>query len=161
MDRAELLDAHKEAAAALQAGIKIAQRSAKIRRGADDPGRLDGRSLGALLADPGAFWGAAVAVEVQADGEAVPAIVQAARLASARAAVGDLDFIRESLIGQSQWLGALAVKLAQTADLHTKIDRQVLLLKLAMQAQRQAAQTLASAAALNKLAAADAVTVGG
>jgi hypothetical protein len=76
-------------------------------------------------------------------------------------AVGDFDFVRESLIGQAQWASVLAVKLAAEASGEDRIEKSAPLYKLAKQAQRQASQALATAAALNKLVDADSVTVGG
>ncbi|SBT06753.1 hypothetical protein ACCAA_350125 [Candidatus Accumulibacter aalborgensis] len=74
-------------------------------------------------------------------------------------AVGDLGFVRESLVGQGQWSSLLAVKLAARADGEEKADKAAMFFKLAMQAQRQAAQAFATAAALNKLVDADSVTL--
>ena len=74
-------------------------------------------------------------------------------------AVGDFDFVRESLVGQSNWCSVLAVKLAAQAEAEDKPEKYAPLYKLAMQAQRQAAQALATAAALNKLVDADSVVV--
>lgn len=159
--RTALIEAQREAAAALDAGVRLAQRAKTLRHGGADTGRPDGRALGALLADPAAFWTAAAAVEGFGDGETVEPMLHANRFAAARMQVGDLDHARASLLGQAGWLSVLAVKLAARAEDQGRMDRAIPLLKLAMQAQRQAAQTLAAAAALNKLVEADAVTVAG
>jgi hypothetical protein len=64
---------------------------------------------------------------------------------------GDFAFARESLIGQSAWLSAMAVRMAVQADAESRFDRAGPMYKAAMGAQRQAAQALVSAAALNGL----------
>lgn len=67
---------------------------------------------------------------------------------------GNQTRVAESLVGQSMWLSALAAKLAgkaeRVADGPGAGDEKTKLWKLALQAQRQAAQTLCSAAALGK-----------
>lgn len=150
MNRTELIDAQTEAASAMQAGIRLAERTARMRRGQPDPGNLDGQSLGMLLADPGAFWAVAAGLEAQGDGAAVEALALETRLIAAKAALGDLEFVRAGLIGQAQWLSVLTVRLAAEAE-NRKTEDRIGMLKLALAAQRQAAQTLASAAALNRL----------
>jgi hypothetical protein len=62
-----------------------------------------------------------------------------------------LSFVRDSLIGQAQWLGLIAVKLMVPVDGASKPEMAMQQIKLALQAQRQAAQCLASAAALGCL----------
>lgn len=145
------IEARKEAARALEGGRQLAERAAARRRGQTLPDRPEGAALGDLLSDPTAFWAGAVAVEAFGDGDTVGPVLLAQRLAVARLAAGDLNHVRGALLGQSQWLGVLAVKLAALADVETRPDRQFSYLKLAMQAQRQAAAALCSAAALNKL----------
>ena len=148
MDRVDLIEAHQTAAAALQAGIALAERSARLRRREPDSGLPDGRALGSLLADPGAFWASAAAHQIAGDGDSVSVLALENRLTAARAAVGDLEFVRASLIGQAQWLGVLAVGLADDAGHAKDPERKIALLKLALAAQRQAAQTIASVATL-------------
>lgn len=67
---------------------------------------------------------------------------------------GNLTRVGENLVGQSVWLSALAAKLAAKADQvpdgYGAVDERTKFLKLALQAQRQAVQTLCSAAALGK-----------
>jgi hypothetical protein len=146
-----MIETRKEAARALEGGRQLAERAAARRRGQTLPDRPEGAALGALLSDPTAFWAGAVAVEAFGDGDTVGPILLAQQLAVARLAAGDLDHVRGALLGQAQWLGVMAVKLAALAEGEARIERQVSYLKLAMQAQRQAAAALCSAAALNKL----------
>lgn len=157
--RAELIEVQCEAAKALDAGVRLAHRAAATRHGGEDPGKPDGAALGMLLGNPAAFWSGAAAVELYGDGNSVEPLMLANRLAAAQMAVGNLDHVRASLIGQASWLSVLAVKLASRAEGQGKVENQIPLLKLAMQAQRQAAQTLASAAALNRIADANNVRV--
>lgn len=161
MNRAELIEVQQQAAAALEAGQKLAARAAARRTGGNMPERPGGAALGALLANPGAFWSGAAVCESFGDGEAVEPLALATRYAAARLAAGDFGFVRETLIGQANWAGVLAVKLAQRAENEAKPDNAMPWLKMALQAQRQAAAALCSAAALNKLADAEAVTVVG
>ena len=99
-------------------------------------------------------------VEAGSEVTGVAALSLGIRLAAANMAAENLGFVRESLIGQAQWASVLAVKLAAQAEGEGKIDKQAQLIKLALAAQRQAAAALATAAALNKLQGADAVTMG-
>ena len=73
------------------------------------------------------------------------------RLAGARLAAGDMDFVRDSLLGQASWLGVVAVRLMAQAEGAAKPDQAAQCVKLALQTQRQAATCLASAAALGRL----------
>jgi len=144
----QLRAANLEAARALQAGAQIADRA--ISRGDALPSP-DNASFGALLASPSAFWATAT-VDGTHGGDVVAAIVQANRLAAARTAVGDMAHIREGLLGQATWLSVQAVKFATMADrCEANADRAIAFHKLALMAQRQAAQTLASVATLNKI----------
>lgn len=151
-------EARQQAAAALEAGQRLALRAAQQRRGMPMVDEPSGAALGALIGDPAAFWAGATVSRVQGDDGTVGAVVLATRLASARLAAGDLGFVRDSLIGQAQWLGVVAVKMIMQADGEKKPEAVIPFVKLALAAQRQAAQCLASAAALDKLS--GEVTVG-
>jgi hypothetical protein len=170
-ERKELIEAQAKAASALEDGAKfsakvgnlVAGMVASKRAAMEQPIRPEVKALGVQIANPSAFWSGAAVLQFSADGDRGMAepLAMATKYAAARLAAGDLDFVRESLLGQAQWCGVLAVKLAQNADAEVKLDRSVSLLKMALQAQRQSAAALATAAALNKLESADSVTVGG
>lgn len=159
-ERNTLIAAQVEAAQALEAGQRLADRWAKMTRGEPMPEKLPGAALGAWLSSPAEFWSAATTCTANGDGESVLPQALAIKLAAAKLAVGDFDFARQSLVGQSLWLSALAVKLEAEAAQAKNLDGKVPRIKLALAAQRQAAQALATAAALNKLQTAEAVTVG-
>lgn len=168
--RSDLIEAQVMAASALEAGAKYAAKVESLVAGVI-AGRQTGRqpairsgaaALGTKLANPAAFWSGAAALQFsEGGGDVAEPLAFATKYAAARLAAGDMEFVRESLIGQAQWCGVLAVKLAQNADAESRFDRSVSLLKLSLQAQRQAAAALATAAALNKLESADSVTVSG
>ena len=157
--RQELVDVQAEAAAVLDAGQKLAARAAGRAMTGRERSRLCMEALGGALAKPSEFWSGACVVESGSDVTGCEALVLSVRYASARLAVGDFDFARESLIGQANWCSTLAVKLATEASGEDRIEKSAPLFKLAMQAQRQAAQALATAAALNKLDGADCVGI--
>lgn len=162
MKRDELIQIQCDAAAALDAGNRLAARAARTMTGRE-AANVTGEALGGRLADPSAFWAGAAFLE--GSGSNDPALIETfaanTKHAAARMAAGDLAFVRESLIGQAQWASIVAVKAAAMAQVESKPDHVASLLKLALGAQRQAATALCSAAALNKLADADMVTVGG
>lgn len=159
-ERNTLIAAQVEASQALEAGQRLADRWAKMTRGQPVPEQLPGAALGAWLSSPAEFWSTAATCTVNGDGGSVAPQALAIKLAAAKLAVGDYDFVRQSLLGQSFWLSALAVRLEAEATLNKNLDARIAKTKLALAAQRQAAQALATAAALNKLQSADAVTVG-
>lgn len=162
MTRDELVGLQKEAAAVLDAGQRLASNAAKRPITGRERSRLCASALGGALSKPSEFWAGASVIEAGSERSGVEALELGIRLASAQMAIGNLDFVRESLIGQAQWASVLAVKLAAQAEGEDKSDRQATVIKLALAAQRQAAQALATAAALNKLVDTDtAVTVGG
>lgn len=146
-----LVEARQQAATAIEAGRKMALRASQQRRGAPLVAGPSGADLGAVISDPAAFWATAAAIQAQGDDDTVGAVSLATQLAGARLVAGDLGFVRESLLGQAQWLGVLAVRLAHKADAQSKPEDIALCIKLALAAQRQAAQCLASAAALGRL----------
>ena len=158
--RQELIAIQIEAAAALDAGQRLATRAAGRPVTGRDRSRICMEALGGSLAKPADFWSGACVVEGAGEGSDLETLSLSIRYASARMAADDMDFVRESLVGQAQWASVLAVKLAAEASGEDRIEKSAPLYKLAMQAQRQAAQALATAAALNKLVDADAVTVG-
>lgn len=159
MDENRLIELQKEAAMALDAGAKMAARVSARKMGVTAPEGPTAVAMGGLIANPAAFWGMAATLESGGNGDTVEPIALGVRYASAKLASGDFDFARQALLGQSQWLGVLAVNLARRADAESVPDRAVSFLKLALAAQRQAATTIATAAALNKLDGADAVSV--
>ena len=160
MDRKQLIEAQMEAATVLDAGQRLAASAAKRQITGRDRGRVCAEALGSALATPSEFWAVACMVEAGSEVTGVAALSLGIRLAAANMAAENLGFVRESLIGQAQWASVLAVKLAAQAEGEGKIDKQAQLIKLALAAQRQAAAALATAAALNKLQGADAVTMG-
>ena len=159
ISRRELIDVQAEAAAVLDAGQKLAARAAGRAMTGRERSRLCMEALGGALAKPSEFWSGACVVESGSDVTGCEALTLSVSYASARMAVGDFDFVRESLVGQANWCSVLAVKLAAEASGEGRTEKAIPLYKLAMQAQRQAAQALATAAALNKLVDAEAVTV--
>lgn len=159
MNRSELIEVQTETAAVFEAGLRLAGRAQKAMTGRER-GQLCAEALGASLGDPAAFWSGACVVESGNDAALIEALALGVRAASVKMAADDLTFVRQSLIGQSQWAGVLAVKLAAQAEGEKGVENQVMLIKLALAAQRQAAAALASAAALNKLTGAAEVTVG-
>lgn len=92
------------------------------------------------------------------DGELADALVLSNQVASAQMAVGNVAFLRDSLVGQAQWLGVVAIKMMARAEGQRGADQSAQSIKLALTAQRQAAQCLVSAAALGKLGDAKLVT---
>jgi hypothetical protein len=160
MNNEKLIEAQKDAVAAFSTGVWIADRNAKLTR--TNIAKPVINDLGRLLDDPAAFWSKAAAVEAFGErGEGfIEPLMLANRIASAQIAVGNLDYIRDSLIGQAQWLGVVAIKMMSKADELKRADLSTQYIKLAFAAQRQAAQCLASAAALDKLEGAKSVTVG-
>ncbi len=160
MTRNELIEMQRETAAVLDAGQRIAAQAAKRPVTGRERGRLCTRLLGVALSKPSEFWAGACVIESRSETEQIEALALSVRLASVQMRAGNLDFVRESLIGQAQWAGVLAVKLAAQAEGEAKPERQEAVIKLALKAQQQAAQALATAAALNKLVDSDAVTVG-
>lgn len=144
-------EARKAAAMALENGMELAARVGKQRTTGREMARLSMNTLGRSLANPAAFWAGAAVIEGTCDTTEIEILKSATKYAAARLAAGDYEFTRESLIGQAQWCSVLAVKTATRAEIEDKPERVALLLKLALQAQRQAATALATAAALNKL----------
>lgn len=159
MDKDQLIEAHKNAAAALVAGQRLAAKVAARPRTGRERSRLVMDALGGSLANPAEFWSAASTIEARGDGTGVNALVLSNSYAAARLAAGDFGFIRESLLGQAGWCSVLAVKLAAEAAGEPQTDKATQLYKLSMQAQRQAAQALATVAALNRLADTEAVSI--
>lgn len=149
-ERTEIIEAAIETA-------RIMQQAKKLER--ETEGRItggEGGVLASLLADPAGFWAACADNElrgVKAIEPAGKAGVLALRKMSADMKAGNFDSVRESLLGQGMWLGALAVVLGKEAQ-GTKgsgkgdVEKRSRLLRLALQAQAQGVRTLCSAAAL-------------
>lgn len=151
-----MVNAGLEVQRAIEAGKRIADRAIRVRRGGQATGggqavEVTGADMGRLVANPSAFWAAACAVRI-GDKDAVEAMAAGCRMTAAQLAAGDFGQVTEALVGQAVWLGVLAVELAGEAsgEKGEDADRKM---RLALAAQRQAAQTLASAAALTKLSA--------
>lgn len=158
MDRDKLLQAQSEAATVLREGAALLAKLSPMRA-KPAPSAQDAAQLGALIANPAEFWALAAAVEAQGDGSTADPVALATRYAASRLAVGDFEYVRESLIGQACWASSLAVRMAQKANTTRYHPAEVQLVKLALAAQRQASATLATAAALNKLTNAGEVAV--
>lgn len=158
MNRNELIDAQAEAARALETGRRIAERAIGARNkrrttGGGGPAGSDvgavpvvGADLGRFIGTPSAFWAGACALQAL-DADAIEALDAELRLTAAQVAAGNLDRLREALLGQATWLGLVAVNLASDAR-DARGDEKQQAMRLALAAQRQAAQTLASVAAL-------------
>lgn len=157
--RTELIQMQQEASAVLDAGARLAAKAVTRPITGKQRGRMCVEALGGALAQPSQFWAGAAVVESASEIAGIESLALAVRMAAARMAVGDMAFVRESLIGQASWASVLAVKLAAQAECEDRPEKLSLILKLALQAQRQAAAALATAAALNKLVDADAVGV--
>lgn len=159
MTRNELIELQTEAAAVLDAGQRLASKVARGQLTGRERSRVCAEALGGALAKPSEFWAGAAVIEAGSEVTGVEHLALGVRLASAQLAVGNLDFVRESLLGQASWASVLAVKLAAQAEGEDRIERQGALIKLALAAQRQAGAALATAAALNKLVDAGSVTM--
>lgn len=160
MTEHNLIELQKETAAVLDAGRRLSAQVSKRPLTGRERSKVCSEMLGDMLARPSDFWGGACVIEAGSQVGAHEALALSVRIASAQTAAGNLDFVRESLIGQAQWASVLAVKLGAQADGESSVDKQAVLIKLALAAQRQAGAALATAAALNKLEGAEAVTVG-
>jgi hypothetical protein len=118
-ERKELIEAQAKAASALEDGAKfsakvgnlVAGMVASKRAAMEQPIRPEVKALGVQIANPSAFWSGAAVLQFSADGDRGMAepLAMATKYAAARLAAGDLDFVRESLLGQAQWCGVLAV----------------------------------------------------
>ena len=146
----DAIEARQAAAQAMDAGQKLAQRAAQMRRGLPGGTEPSAAALGALLADPANFWAGATASQARGDEDTVAPVVLGLKLAGARLAAGDMGFVRDALIGQATWLGVVAVRMMAQAE-SARSDQSAQFVKLALAAQRQAAQAMCSAAALGKL----------
>lgn len=136
---------------------KVLSRTERME-GARERGREIAQHMGRSLSDPASFWATVCAGESQGcDAEAAKHALDYAKV---RMAAGDNEYALGSLIGQSQYLSILMVQLLAEAEGLTGQDR-ANLIKLALQAQRQSAQAIATAAALDKLRGAAAVDVSG
>jgi hypothetical protein len=114
-----------------------------------------------MVGSPGKFWAHRVWDTWSAGGgdeeernAMVDSVALSIRLLATDALAGNTGRVGETLVGQAAWLSALAVRLEHQAWTEpyspSNQDRQIKLIRLAIQAQRQAAQTLYSVAALNK-----------
>ncbi|KAF3998896.1 hypothetical protein [Glaciimonas immobilis] len=148
MDNSELIAAQIAASKAYSAGNRLAERTDKLDR--IDPDKLADQDIGRLLSNPAAFWAMAVTKEACGNGELAGALALSNQVASAQMAVGDVTFVRDSLIGQAQWLGVVAIKMMTRAEGQKNSHISAQSIKLALTAQRQAAQCLINAAALDK-----------
>lgn len=149
-ERTEIIEAAIETA-------RIMQQAKKLER--ETEGRItggEGGVLASLLVDPAGFWAACTDDEMRGMKVIDPAGkagVLALRQMGADLKAGNFDSVRESLLGQGAWLGALAVSLAKEAQGakgsgKSDLEKRARLLRLALQAQAQGVRTLCSAAAL-------------
>lgn len=155
--RQEIIEAMKESSRIIEQARRLeatAPRHSLKRGGTAEPASQE---RGNLFMDPAKFW----TWRAQAELGMAPnpegleeAASLAVRLLAADLAMGNMKRATETLVGQSVWLSALAAKLsAKASQVPEGIgsdDEQAKLWKLAMQAQRQATQTLCSAVALGK-----------
>ena len=123
MTRNELIEVQRETAAVLDSGQRLAAQVAKRPVTGRERGRLCSELLGGALSRPSEFWAGAAVIEARSETEQIEALALSVRLASAQMRVGNLDFVRESLIGQAQWASMLAAKLAAQADGEAKPER--------------------------------------
>lgn len=159
--RNDVIEAMKETSRILENAHRL-ERRLPVHSGGGAPDNPFADRLN-LFSDPARFWTWRAHVEmgmVPNASELDEAVQLGARLIAADLKTGNLDRVREALLGQYVWLSALAAKTASKAsavgDSPYSADERAKLLKVAMQAQRQAAQTLCSAVALGK----EGVTVG-
>ena len=150
-ERTEIIEAAIETA-------RIMQQAKRLER--ETEGRITGVGgggvLASLLVDPAGFWAACTDDEMRSMKVIDPAGeagVLALRQMGADLKAGNFDSVRESLLGQGAWLGALAVSLGKEAQgtkggSKSDLEKRSRLLRLALQAQAQGVRTLCSAAAL-------------
>lgn len=151
MNHEGLIEAQQQAAAALSAGERLAQRMGAV-------GDNTMSALARTCDDPAMFWTSATAITVRGAAQ-LEAIHCSIKRASAALAVGDYAHVREALLGQATWLSTVAVTLMARVENTQRLDRVEGTIRLALAAQRQAAQALCSAAALSKLNEAESVSV--
>lgn len=161
MDNQELITAQIAASKAHAAGAQIAERAQRLGWRKSDWREPADRDLGRLLGSPSAFWAKAAAIEAYGDEELVDELQLENQVASAQMAIGNTAFVRDSLMGQAQWLGVVALKMMARAESQNRPEQIAQFIKLALTAQRQAAQCLASAAVLDKQRDDRAITVVG
>ena len=171
MDGNKLSAAHAEAVEALEGSreliAKLRSRGWALRvgqRGQLVPGQV--AMLAASLASPSDFWARAAVGTLSGlnpDEEASLA-ADSIRLTAAQLKGGNLDPVREALIGQGAWLGAIAVRLeaqaSEVPDGHGAAQEREGLIKLALRAAEASSKSTASAAALNAIRGGAGVTVG-
>lgn len=171
MNQTKLSAAHADAVAALEGSrdliSKLQSRGLTLkvgRRGQMVSGQV--AALASSLASPADFWArAAVGTLEGVNSEDEAALISSSiKLTAVRLKGGDLDPIREALVGQAAWLGALAVRLeglaAEVQDDHGATQEREGLIKLSLRAAEASSKALASAAALNAIRAGQDVTVG-
>lgn len=171
MDQKKLSKTHAEAVEALEGSRelieKLRSRGWSLRvgqRGQLVPGQV--AALAASLASPSDFWARAAVGTLEGlgveDGAAL--ISSSIKLTAAQLKGGNLDPIREALVGQATWLGALAVRLeglaAEVQNEHGGAQEREGLIKLALRAAEGSSKAMASAAALNAIRGGADVTVG-
>lgn len=130
------------------ASVAAAASRLKLTRGADDAGALCADPVETLL-DPARMWAYACGQLLKGEPDE-GAIALGIRAAAAKVKAGDRAFVYETLVGQSLWLGALAIKLAKNAE--ERGSRKEALVTLAMRAQAASAKALLSAAAMEQIA---------
>lgn len=171
MDQKNLSNAHAEAVAALEGSRelieKLRSRGWSLRvgqRGQLVPGQV--AALASSLASPADFWARAAVGTLEGLGaeDEAALISSSIKLTAAQLKAGNLDPIREALIGQATWLGSLAVRLeglaAEVPNEHGAPQEREGLIKLALRAAEASSKAMASAAALNAIRGGADVTVG-
>lgn len=148
-ERTEIIGAAIETA-------RIMLQARKFERETEGRVTAGGGVLASLLIDPAAFWSActdSAMQNVKVIDPAGEAGALALRKMGADLKAGNFDSVRESLLGQGAWLGALAVSLSVEAhgargNDRGSLEKRLRLMRLALQAQAQGVRTLCSAAAL-------------
>lgn len=171
MDQKNLNKAHAEAVEALEGSReligKLRSRGWSLRvgrRGQLVPGQV--AALASSLASPADFWARAAVGTLEGLGVEDEAALTASsiKLTAAQLKAGNLDPIREALVGQATWLGVLAVRLeglaAEIPDGHSAAQEREGLIKLSLRSAEASSKALASAAALNAIKIEQSVTVG-
>lgn len=157
--RQEIIAGMKETSRIIEQTRKLeaAAPGHRLQRGRTEEPASQAMERASLFMDPARFWTwrAQSELGLATNEDKLEEVASlAVRLLAADMATGNMARAREALVGQSVWLSALAAKLsakaAQVPEEYGSDERQSKLWKLAMQAQRQAAQTLCSAVALGQ-----------
>lgn len=170
MNQKQLSAAHAEAVEAMEGSRELIEKlrsrgySLHVRqRGQLVPGQV--AALASSLASPSDFWARAAVgtLEGLSPEEQAALITTSIKLTASQLKAGNLDPIREALVGQSMWLGALAVRLeglaAEVKNEYGGPQEREGLIKLSLRAAEASSKAMASAAALNAIRGGGDVTV--